>query len=312
MKIHVSKYVLEPVIDGVKPREGALLRFMFDDGSVGYADCSPEALLGDVALDKQLEHLKSGKLTTLLQQSLMFAKMDAEARKKKKSVFDALPAPENNMTLLQVDEKSFSDALAKGFTHFKIKVLKDWKAQIALLKKLLKAMPEHCFVRFDFTSQLNEEELRNFYNEIKEWKKKIDYFEDPIPYEKESWQKMQLELGISFACDRESVNRGSDADIVVIKPAVQPFSSEKLKVNQKVVFTSTLDHPLGQVCAAYVAAKTKKEKPGQVLKCGLSTQHAYKPTKYSMAMGSGPVITLQQGTGFGFDELLAQENWLSI
>ena len=66
-------------------REGALVNI---DG--GYASIFPWPELGDQPLREQLESLRSDFLTPLTQQAIFFAKIDADARQKKTSLFKDL------------------------------------------------------------------------------------------------------------------------------------------------------------------------------------------------------------------------------
>ena len=78
------------------------------------------------------------------------------------------------------------------------------------------------------------------------------------------------------------------------------------------MFTSNLDHPLGQCWAAYSAALFYADKPADVVPlCGLVTQHVYRPNAFSelLGMSISPEFCVPGGTGLGFDDLLAAQEW---
>ena len=81
------------------------------------------------------------------------------------------------------------------------------------------------------------------------------------------------------------------------------------------VFTSNMDHPLGQCWAAYNAAKFYTGKPeSEIPLCGLVTHHVYRPNPFSERMGMDitPEFPVPGGTGLGFDDLLEALPWKTL
>ena len=70
IRIDISRYELVPrtstgPLGGRATRSGALLRWIAEDGNVGYSDCFPWPELGDENLETQLASLRAGTLTRL-------------------------------------------------------------------------------------------------------------------------------------------------------------------------------------------------------------------------------------------------------
>lgn len=278
-------------------REGALLRFEFADGLVGYADCHPWQSFGDEPLNKQLTLLQNNQLTLLTQRSLYFARLDAEARHQNVNLFRHLKIPQSHFLILDLKNCHLESPLKQGYTCFKVKLGKDLNYEI---EKLKDAFLEVNRVRLDFNMALNQIEFERFLEKISSHLDKVDFIEDPFPFQHDSWKQLQASYPINLASDlncMEALGHHESARVLIIKPAIQtvPVVSEK----QRIVITSYLDHPFGQLCAAYCAAQTQ----GEI--CGLQSHLVYEPTSFSERLGNqGPFMLPPSGTGFGFDDLL--------
>jgi O-succinylbenzoate synthase len=105
-------------------------------------------------------------------------------------------------------------------------------------------------------------------------------------------------------------------DVWVIKPAIEdPKLILRTAANhmERVVFTSYLDHPVGQVFAAWSAAQALDEHPLLVDICGLLSHRVYEPNKFSEQLsGFGPAFAVPKGTGCGFNEELAALPWKKL
>ena len=76
---------------------------------------------------------------------------------------------------------------------------------------------------------------------------------------------------------------------------------------KELVVTSYLDHPLGQACAAWTAARLG------VKTAGLLTHSVYEPNLFSASiLARGPRLAFSPGTGFGWDKELASLEWESL
>ena len=79
---------------------------------------------------------------------------------------------------------------------------------------------------------------------------------------------------------------------------------------RRVVVTSYMDHPVGQIGAAFIAARCAAEEPYVVDRCGLLTHRLYQNDAFiERVENDGPVLRVPNGTGIGFDDLLEELPW---
>jgi O-succinylbenzoate synthase len=250
-------------------RRGALIRV--DDG---FADVHPWPELGDAPLDEQLATLRRGETTSLTAASLRFAAIDAAARRAGKSVFEGLVIPPSHWP--GADPPS-------GFDTVKL--------------KSIDRIPEHVRLRIDFNATLTPDEFVRIAATLPH--DRIDFIEDPCPYDAATWRSLRERTGLRFALDRGTGTE--DVDVLVVKPAVQQIP----RTNAEVVVTSYMDHAIGQLGAAYAAASA-----GITATCGLVTHVLYENDPFIERMRiDGARLIPQEGTGFGFDDLLEALPW---
>ena len=305
-------------------RQGALLRIQFEDQGTGYADCFPWPELGDLDLDHQLECLKNSELTPLLQRSLQYAKQDAEARTQKRSLFEGLKIPPSHALISSIQgltEEALAQKSREGFSLIKLKCGMDVieeATQLQRLTPLLRSLKLK--LRLDFNHSLNQaDHLKSFLDSLGEGLERIDFIEDPFPFSAESWSSLQREYRVRLALDRLPSPQALGPDVaqaisvLIIKPATQDWRS-LLEVARflgvSTVFTSYLDHPLGQLSAAWAAAQAALTPGIAVETCGLLSHTAYESHPASDALrSSGPFLHSPEGTGLGLDNLLESYSW---
>lgn len=298
-------------------RFGALLKVIFDDGICGFADCHPWTELGDLSLAKQLELLQSGAATNLTARSLHYAFIDGQARAARISLFDTLTIPESHFLIADItkwDCKDIESLQTQGFTHFKIKLGNSLQNELYHLKKLADSF-KYSKIRLDFNLKLTYQAFEKVFEELYPFKEFIDFIEDPFPYSNNLWASLQKKGSPSLAWDHGSENTVDDQIIYVVKPAVQDIAIFRgiADVISRLIVTSYLDHPLGQFCAAYAAAKFYQEFPLFTDICGLLSHLNYETNPFSANIKSkGPVLPPSEGTGFGFDDLLDRQQWVRI
>lgn len=283
-----------------KRRNGTLVRFIFPGGMVGYADCHPWTEFGDLPLHLQKESLISQNYTPLATKTVLFGRLDAFARAQKKSLFENLKVPKSHYLI--ADASQFEKLDLKNFSAVKIK-LKGQSAELKFLQFLADKF-SHCKWRLDFNSQLNKEEFLRFLKSTKQWHALIDYCEDPFPYTSSSWKMVEEEYGISLAADFEFFKITREdylPKVIVIKPAIQDLCSE----DRRLIVTSYLDHPIGQLSAAYMAAKYMHS--DEI--AGLLSHSVYEENPFSRELSQGADLIPPSGTGFGFDNLLKKLKW---
>lgn len=295
-------------------REGALLKVYYADDKVGYADCHPWVELGDLPLNDQLSHLARNNLTPLTRRSLHFAKVDADARARQYHLFTCLKSPLSHFLIGDLANFSPLDlelAMEEGHRCFKIKVGRDSMAELQQLKTIFSKAA--ITLRLDFNEKLTKDQLETFLFAMDDGvKESIDFIEDPFPYNEKSWEDIQSKFYIQLACDRrapEAKNRPFSSSTLILKPAIQ--SPEQLiSATQPLIVTSYLDHPLGQLAAAYTTCQLENYSDRIH---GLNSHYLYQENTYSRQLSSkGPKFIFPVGTGFGFNELLEEESWQPI
>jgi O-succinylbenzoate synthase len=273
---------------GSAPRRGALLRV--DDG---FADIHPWPELGDEPLEKQLLRLALGETTQLTARSLAMAKLDGDARKAGRSLFDDLAMPPCHWPLAAGD-------VPDAFDTVKIKL-----GPGTSLPRGLDAFK----LRLDFNGTLTPAQFEAFVNTLTRWSA-IEFAEDPCGYDGETWKRLKEQNGIPLALDRGVATDG--VDVLVVKPAAQT-PDVALATGLDVVVTSYMDHPVGQLHAAHVAARVAAEHPKQVRQAGLLTHLLFEPDPFLEQIAiDGNTLARPTGTGIGFDDLLERLPWKQL
>jgi O-succinylbenzoate synthase len=266
-------------VDGL--RLGALIRV-----GDGFADIHPWPELGDAPLEEQLAMLARSETTTLTRASLEFAAIDAAARRDGRSLFDGLTIPPSHWP--GVDPPG-------GFDTVKL--------------KSIDRIPDRVRLRIDFNATLAPEEFVRIAATLPS--ERIDFIEDPCPYDAAIWSELRARTGLRLALDsargvRPSVSASDDAaiDVLIVKPALQKIPSTEVEI----VVTSYMDHPIGQLCAAYAAARA-----GITTTCGLMTHVLYETDSFIERMQiDGTRLVPPSGSGWGFDDLLERLPWRKL
>ena len=338
MKIYFARYELKParslsrLAGGSAVRHGALIRVEFPGKGEGFADVNPWPELGDAPLEEQLQSLVSGRTTALTRQSLHFADMDARARGAGRSLFQGLEIPPSHALITDpahFDERALEVLAASGFDRIKLKAGRELPGEASRLSQLAEKMPMGMKMRLDLNAGASEADLEAFLSALgPEAVARVDFIEDPMPWNAAAWARARRKHRVRLALDREigraQASSGAaltfrDAvDVLIVKPAVQRIEIASVPR----VFTSYLDHPLGQVFAAFEAARTARGRRGGggpgfdgvseniVETCGLLSHVAYSPNEYSERLrAGGPRLLAPEGAGAGFGELLEKEDW---
>ncbi|MBA3722390.1 MAG: hypothetical protein H0W88_08305 [Parachlamydiaceae bacterium] len=315
MRIQYNYYTLESCTPPALARMGALLRIEFQDGIIGYADCHPWPELGDKSIQDQLKTLLLRHPSSLMRRSLHFARIDGEARSKKESLFKDVTIPASHYlipNLLSWSPKGIEGLIEQGITHIKIKMGNSLSQEIGALLKLFPSNTSFK-LRLDFNEKLSLNEFHAFIKAIDKLLPAIDFIEDPLPFDPMQWEKIQKSYSIDLACDRQCSSGmlwPESAAVLVVKPAVESIELFERVLNEKVIITSYLDHPLGQLSAAYVASKMD---PKNKKIHGLLTHYTYQPNNFSIAFNNhGKHLVAPGGTGFGFDEQLNEILWKDL
>ena len=314
--MHYTPYTLHPVgamsaRAAAQPREGVLLRG--DNGGYACLQAWPE--LGDAPLEYELDALREGTPMRLGARALKCIELDGEARAKGVRLFDGLTVPRSYATLtVSATPSQVYNLHQRGFRVGKIKVIPKLSATVERLVNLAAMVPDWKW-RVDFNCTLTPEEALQFWDMLPAaMRERIDFVEDPCYYDVNAWQSLQ-DAGMPLAYDMPVQNensipgRTSTPMMRIVKPA-RHVSTTGLPV-----FTTYMDHPLGQCWAAYNAAVFYTGKPAEeVPLCGLVTHHVYRPNAFSEELGMDitPEFPVPKGTGLGFDHLLASLPWKKL
>jgi O-succinylbenzoate synthase len=289
--------------------EGVLLK----DSEGGHACIHPWPELGDPPLAKCLEDLAGARSRSIVRRALRCLEMDGAARSVQDPLFDELEVPRSHATLVVRDKEDVSQAVDAGFTVAKLKCGSNLPVERAFLNAMAAAHPGLTW-RLDFNESGMAEELVDWLDEMPaETRRCIEFLEDPCEYSETKWREIHRRTRVALAVDREAAPNCGEAQVVVIKPAIdEPWLlAEAAQGNgQRVVVTSYMDHPLGQAFAAWEAGRLALQFPGLVGTCGLQTHHLFERDAFVEALGPWtPEFHSAPGTGLGFDDLLDKLPW---
>ena len=263
--IWFCEYALSP------QRRGALIRV----GS-GFADVHPWPELGDLPLETQLAMLARGETTSLTRRSMSMARIDGTARERGVSLFEGLTIPESHWPGPDPPPE-FDTVKLKG----------------------IERIPPRVRLRFDFNAALTPEQFLMIAEGLPA--DRIDFVEDPCPYDGGTWSALREATGMRLALDRFVADEG--VDVLIVKPAIEDIP----QTNKEMIITSYMDHPIGQFGAAYFAALHPAPR------CGLFTHVLYERNEFIEAIhADGARLRPPAGTGVGFDDLLERQPWKKL
>ncbi len=303
MKIWIHRYELKPTAKGLKPRIGCLVKAEWAMGQTGFSDLHPWPEFGEPELDQHIDSLKTMNLTPLAENSLEFNYIDREYRLSKKNAFAGLVIPRSHRLvtdIFELDVGKLQEIQKAGFSHIKIKMGENLKAETEVMTQL--AYATGLLWRLDFNGKLTVGALTEWWNGLDpSVKARIDLVEDPVG-------EGELKIIGPWANDFKTQKT---APIRVIKPAREQV--EELAMYKRVIFTHGMDHLFGQACAAWAAARFYSGHPKKTDVCGLASPGLYEPDEFSkLWLCDGPRMKPTPGFGFGFDQLLESLTWQKI
>lgn len=324
MKVSVHQYRLESNtgLNAKSERvfhEGLLLRLELEEGVYGYGNVHPWPELGDASLKRCLADLKAHKPNPLVDSALWCARADGVARRDGINLLRDLAVPLSHATVVGAGleaELQVGLAVERGFSCVKLKAGRDLEADISLLEKIHARYPDLIY-RLDYNGSVaSARVVKQLEKMSKGLRAKIDFLEDPFQEQEENWQVLREDLGVEVGVDHSIERQKAGYDVAVVKPAlhdVDPILEAALSGCRRVVLTSYMDHPLGQTFAAWRAGEANEKYHGVVDLCGLMTHELYEKNVFSERLGStGPEWEYMEGTGLGFDDLLADLVWTNI
>lgn len=297
MSIFVWRYTLKPrsvlnAVSGAGAVEGALLRI-----DEGYACLQPWPELGDDPLEEQLRGILTGQESPLVVAARQCAAIDGAARSEGRSLF-VRPVPDSHWLAGPGDRAD--EARAAGFRAVKFKIgprlppdLADW-AQAGFR------------LRLDANESYDVAGFLTFWDSLGSMRERVEFVEDPVPWSEDVWEHLRRER-VPIAADRDAAHRHRRGDWAVIKPASTDW---RPPAPDRFVVTSSMDHALGQLWAAYRALDWCDSEGARLSECGLLTHRCFETDSFFEQLSTeGPRLVPPPGTGLGFDELLATLPW---
>ncbi len=294
---------------------GALIRV---DRGVGCLHPWPE--FGDPTVEEQLELLRTGGTSKVIERALHMASVDGEARRRGVSLFDGLEIPPCHYSWdqNQPSPPQMKRVLGEGWRAIKTK---GWENVGEVIRWLdgfaAKDAAGLIRLRVDFNSCLEPWQFRNFMN----WmpprvRERLDFVEDPFPYDPVQWNTMQGVHFVRLALDKQLRGSTDGYDIAVLKPGRRDWRAlvDDLPEHAQVVMTSAMDHAIGQSFAAYEAALAWRDLGSRMDLCGLCTEHLFARDEFFERLHSkgGKLLVDRHGTGLGFDDVLARLPWKKL
>lgn len=296
-------------------RKGFLIRW---NGGFGCVQPWPE--LGDAPVTEQLRLLAEGKTTPLINRALDCARMDAAARHEKRNLFTGLTVPASHATAPQgliSNEIDYwcSQVRRQGFTTVKLKLRAERQKAQSMLQQWMEA-DEVLRFRLDFNETGTLPFFEDWLDQMPQsWQQRLDFIEDPVCWSGDLWTWWGNTLPVPAAVDRQGQAADSwgpvgSATWRIVKPALESGPPAGRWPLQRVVFTSYMDHALGQSFAAWEAAQSHS------VTAGLMTHHLYEEDAFFNRLAqTGPnwiSSNVLPGTGLGFDDLLNGLTWVRL
>ena len=286
---------------------GALIRT--EEGGHGCIHPWPE--LGDATLEEELAALAAGRALPLALRALSCAMIDGRGRAEGRSLFAGLEIPASHYLWRgELDLDSQAELVKSGdFPALKLKLGPDLAESLGLVRMVAEAMGGLPF-RLDFNATLTAEEADRFFEELgRELRLRIEFVEDPCPFDSATWSQLGADWGVSLALDHgfrpDTWNTG--VALGILKPTRDDAS---LPSQVPVVVTSAMDHPIGQHWAAWWATGIAHRTPERFHGAGLLThEHFEGEPCLDLVRSEGARLLSPGGTGLGFDEYLADLDW---
>lgn len=258
-----------------------LLRVTFSDlEAPGVADLFPWNELGDPSLETWVSELKTrDPVSMTLKRAIEAARDEAMAVSRGEPLLKGSVVNHH----LATDVKSLAtgdviEARRAGAVAIKVKIgVHDSKTEAETLSRLLSHWGD-LRLRLDANERLDRDSLLKFLDRLPILlRERIEFIEDPIPYDPRAWSDLHMETGVAVAYDRASKVRGLEADekgatlldlidsqamqVLIHKPAWQDDARAKFAAERGVpcVVTSIMGHVVGNLWAASKACEIAPE-----------------------------------------------------
>lgn len=238
MKVYIAPYKmqLKPGWSRHHSGEGVLIKVEDQHQNFGFADLHPWESSGDQPITEQMQLLKNGCGSSLLQRSLQLAQDDLYNRKHKVKVCvegfktdllntELLNSELSSTGLFHADKNIFApiqnhqlemslsgfynkmliqkttDRFAQAACLVKVKIGSDLQRELETLNELFKRNSKITW-RLDFNESLNFTEFLEFWKALNlNLQKQVQFCEDPVAWNLDHWQRLR-DLGVPLAADR--------------------------------------------------------------------------------------------------------------
>lgn len=303
MKVAFSSYQLIPKqslnrLQKNFPVKGALLRIS-ENNHHGYVDCLCWPQFGELPFSQIIENIRNGNMNdSLTQRLLQVAKSDLNARKDKVQLLAGIRDLKNHSYVFSYSEESTQ--------VIKVKMSGEFESDKQVILTLLKDKPD-VKLRLDFNSGMQELQIDQFIKFLNLHKTHIDFIEDPFSGALSDLNKFSQRTEIGVALDWWPVQIKLEWNGPLILKPLHEDPQLFLNLPNRIIVSSLMDHPLGQVQAASLASHWPNEIHG------LRSEVFYNENSYTKTLRQYFSGELDQTTfGYGFGELLEMENWLDI
>tara|TARA_B110000438_G_C15771130_1_gene631926 strand:+ start:743 stop:1606 length:864 start_codon:yes stop_codon:yes gene_type:complete len=256
--------------------EGALIRF-----GGGYGCLQPWPSLGDKDLNCHLQSIVKNDPTEQVLACLKCCEIDANARTKGIDLFHNLIIPRSHLSVSLFPTREVGNKIREDITHIKVK----GNNEVLKVAHYIENIPKEISIRVDFNSSLSPNEFINFTSELSQnCLHRIDFIEDPFPYDHHIWEQYSNQTGLNFALDRGPKDAAIGFAVRIWKPTIYSQLPDTIPT----CITHNMDHELGRRYAAYQSAITEN---------AISVH------------GTGIFDKSKNGHGLGMTEILDELEW---
>ncbi len=225
--------------------EGALIKHMGGHGCL-----QPWPWLGDKDLNYHLQSIIKDEPTEQALACLKCCEIDANARSERIDLFNNIKIPRSHLLVSSLHAQNINDEIGEGFndcSHIKLK----GNHEVLKIAQYIEKIPENISIRIDFNSSLTPEQLVQFTQQLTpDFLQRIDFIEDPFPYEPIIWDHYSKLTGLKFALDRGPIDADMGFTVRIWKPTIV----SQIPDIAPICVTHNMDHELGMRYAAYQAS----------------------------------------------------------
>lgn len=297
--------------------KGALLKIEWPHRSVGYSDLCPNPDIFEGTLEENLEHLKKGRMSSLLEQAIWLANNDARHREKNLSSFEGQKRIKNAFPIYGPNDPNIHELnliKSSGFSTIHLQVGRNPQAEYDIFHRITQQYS--MMVRLDFKNSISSHAFELLLSKMDPREKAyIECAIDPGPYNLNTWQQFAISCPIAIRnhFDKVDWNNPVPFRIMMVDPYrvdVEKAIEQAKNHAQKVIVHIQNYHAVAVSQGLHMASLIKSELNHLMLDADcykmrpIGIDNFYQNLKFR-----GPFLDLTLGKGIGFDVLLARLNW---